>query len=378
MTEAQETVEPGSGDAKSHAYRCPNCNAEMVFDAAAQKLRCDHCGTVTDPPQLGPEGTRIQVYDIAAGVRAEQMGGMGRTASAIRCKECGATVEYEQGQTTTQCPFCGSSYVQPQEVSAKAIRPESLVPFRVDRAAAGGAFSKWIGGLWFRPSDLQQQAKVQQIDGVYVPFWAYNCDVYSRWTAQAGYYYYVTVTRTDSQGKTHSSRERRVRWVPASGSRRDRYQDLLVCASKGLPEDLVRKVQDFDTRELAPYNPAYLSGWKAEEYVVDLQQGWSTASQRVADQQYKRCDGDVPGDTHRGLSVDNAFSAVAWKHLLLPLWIAAYRYDKKVYRFLVNGQTGEVRGEAPVSVWKVLIAVLLGLVVVGGIVYAYMQSKKGG
>jgi hypothetical protein len=285
----------------------------------------------------------------------------------VRCKECGATVQFDQNATTTACPFCGSSYVAPQEVSAKSIRPESLVPFRVDRAAAGQSFSKWIGGLWFRPSDLKKRAKVQNIDGVYVPFWAYNADVSSRWTADAGYYYYVAVTKRDSQGKTHTEQERRIRWQPAWGQRQDSHRDVLICASKGLPPELVLKVQNFDCQQLAPYNPAYLSGWRAEEYVVNLQDGWGGAAQRIADEQYKRCDKDVPGDTHRNLSVNNAFANVTWRHILLPLWIAAYRYKEKVFRFLVNGQSGEVVGKAPWSAIKLIIlfTIIAALIAVG-------------
>jgi ribosomal protein S27E len=341
----------------------------MTYDAGAQKLRCDHCGSVQDVPQMGAEGTHIQVYDLASGVRAEQMGGMGRPALAVRCKECGASVQFEQGSTATACAFCGSSYVAPQEVSAKAIRPESLVPFRVDANAARSAFSTWLGKLWFRPSDLKKMADLQQIEGMYVPFWAYNSDVLSAWTAMAGYHYYVTVPKTDSQGKTRMVRERRTNWVPAWGNRQDRYDNVLVCASQGLPDDLVRKVQNFDCNQLAPYNPAYLSGWKAEEYVVDLQQGWGTASKRIADEQFKRCGRDVPGDTHRALSVNNTFRTVTWRHILLPLWIAAYRYKQKVYRFLVNGQTGEVVGKAPWSVVKILALVLVLLAVAGTITF---------
>ncbi len=357
--------EPDPIEHKSHGYRCGNCNAEVTFDAAAQKLRCGHCGSVQDVPAAGPEGSHVQSYDLAAGIRAEQTGGMGRAAAAVRCQECGACVEYEAGTTTTACAFCGSSYVLPQEAAARAIRPESLVPFRIDRAASGRAFSGWLHGLWFRPSDLKHRARLQQIDGVYVPFWSYDCDVVSRWTADAGYYYYVTVTYRDSSGRRMTRRERRIRWVPASGARQDRYAGILVCASGGLPADLVSRIQSFDTRALVPYNPAYLSGWKAEEYVVDLQQGWGVASGRVAEEQHRRCAGDVPGDTQRRLSVNNAFLAVAWRHLLLPVWIAAYRYRNKVYRFLVNGQTGEVVGKAPWSFWKILLFVLVLLAIAG-------------
>jgi ribosomal protein S27E len=119
----------------------------MTYDAAAQKLRCDHCGTLQEIPRLGPEGTHIQVYDLMSGIRADQASGMGRPAIAVRCQECGATVQFDANATTTACPFCGSSYVAPQQVSTNAIRPESLVPFRVDQAAAGQSFSRWIGGL---------------------------------------------------------------------------------------------------------------------------------------------------------------------------------------------------------------------------------------
>lgn len=353
----------------THAYRCPTCRAEMTYDAGAQKLRCDHCGTLQDVPAGGPQGSQIQAYDLMSGLRSEQLGGMGRPAIAVRCKECGATVQFDQNVTTTACPFCGSSYVAPQEVSAKSIRPESLVPFRVDRAAAGKAFSDWIGKLWFRPNDLKRRAKVQNIDGVYVPFWAYNSQVYSRWTAERGHYYYVTVTKRDSQGKTHTEQERRIRWEPAWGQRQDVYQNVLVCASKGLPPELVIKVQAFDCSQLTPYNPAFLSGWRAEEYVLGLQEGWGTASQRIADEQYRRCDHDIGGDTHRNLSVNNTFSNVTWRHILLPIWIAAYRYKEKVFRFLVNGQTGEVVGKAPWSVIKLLILFLVIAALIGVAVF---------
>ena len=89
----------------THAYRCPNCSAEMTYDAAAQKLSCSHCGAVQDVPQPGAQGSHIQAYDLMSGLRAEQTGGMGRPAMAVRCKECGATVQFEQNVTTTACPF---------------------------------------------------------------------------------------------------------------------------------------------------------------------------------------------------------------------------------------------------------------------------------
>lgn len=352
---------------KAAAYRCPNCNSEMIYDAAARGLRCDHCGTTREVPAEGPAASQIQAYDLMAGLRQEQLGGMGRPAKAVRCKECGATVQYEPNVTTAKCLFCDSSYVAPHESSTKAIRPESLIPFQIDKAAASKRFSEWIGRLWFRPSDLKQRAKLENLDGVYIPYWVYNAHVHSRWTADAGYYEYVTVTKRDSEGKERTVQERRIRWVPASGQREDDYRDLLVCASSGLPSRFVARIENFNCASLVPYNPGYLAGWRAEEYVIGLQEGWDRCSQRIAAEQYRRCAADVPGDTHRALSVNNSFSNVTWRHVLLPIWIAAYRYRQKAYRFVVNGQTGQLAGEAPWSWVKLTILFLVIAAVIAGL-----------
>src|SRR5262249_11676948 len=136
-----------------------------------------------------------------------------------------------------------------------------------------------------------------------------------------------------------------------------------VCASCGVPQDLARKLHTFDTSALVPYSPEYLAGFRAERYAVELGEGWAEAQKHVENEQEKRCSGDVPGDTQRALSVENTISNVTFKHVLLPLWIAAYRYRDQVHRFIVNGQTGEVEGTAPWSWWKIGLAVLVAITI---------------
>jgi hypothetical protein len=256
----------------------------------------------------------------------------------------------------------------PQDANRNVIRPESLVPFQIDRQAAQDKFGGWLRGLWFRPSDLKHKARVADMAGVYVPYWTFDARVDSDWTAQAGYYYYETetYTATGSDGKptTKTRQVRRTRWEPAWGRRADVFDDVLICASKGLPSDLAERLKTFDTRRLVPYEPGFLAGWRAEEYAVDLNTGWHQAVDRMEAAQRQRCAGDVPGDTHRFLHVTNRFSQQTFKHVLLPIWISAYRYDDKVFRFLVNGQTGEVTGKAPLSVLKIVlfIAVVAALI----------------
>lgn len=300
---------------------------------------------------------------IAEGM-ASAARGFGTPVKEIECQECGATVNVEPQSQTVTCPFCRSQKVLPREATANLIQPESVVPFKVDKAAANSAFGAWIGKLWFRPGDLKKMAQVQELGGVYVPFWTFDAQVYSNWTAEAGYHH--TETETDSEGNDREVTK--TRWQHASGSRNDFYDDTIVCASKGLPERLVDRFRSWSTGELVPYEPRYLAGWAAESYVIDLPDAWTLGQQRMESSQHSRCAGDVPGDTHRNLHVSNNFSAVTFKHVLLPIWIAAYRYGDKPYQFLVNGQTGEVVGLAPWSVWKITLFVLLIVAIIVAIV----------
>jgi len=286
------------------------------------------------------------------------------------CKSCGARVTYDGATTSERCVYCGDAAVLAQEANRNAIRPESLVPLDVDRALVQANFERWIRGLWFRPNDLKRTKRFDAA-GIYVPFWTYDCHAFSKWSAESGTYYYVTETYTATEnGKrvTKTRRVRKTRWRPAWGSRDDRYDDILVNASRGVPDDLVRELGDFDTSQLVAYRPEFLAGWRAEEYQVDLAEGWDAAREIVVATQRSRCSGDVPGDTQRNLHVRNRITDVRWKHVLLPLWSVQYRFRQKTYTVLVNGQTGRVVGDAPyswvkIALFSLMIAALVATIV---------------
>jgi len=343
-------------------YPCGECGAQTQYDAATQGLKCSYCGHQQAIPAQGGAMAPREI-PIAEGMRMAARG-LGTPVKEIGCDECGANVAVEPQAQTVSCPFCRSERVLPREAAGNQIRPESVVPFRIDKAAANSAFGEWIGGLWFRPSDLKAMAKVQELGGVYIPFWTFDAQVYSQWSAEAGYYY--KETEIDSEGNEREVT--RTRWEHAHGHRNDFFDDTVVCASRGLPESLVDRFQSWNTADLQPYEPRYLAGWTAESYAIDLPNAWTKGEQVMATTQQSRCGSDVPGDTHRYLQVQNTFSAVTFKHVLLPVWIAAYRYGDKPYQFLVNGQTGEVVGVAPWSVWKILLFVLTIAAIIAAIV----------
>jgi ribosomal protein S27E len=360
-----------TANAGASEFRCLECNGRMEFDAAQRLMVCIYC-SATRPVGTSDKEQSIVEYDLEHGLAKASARGYGVAVKTIACKQCGAVVSFGDSTTARDCDFCGSSQVLEQTESRNQLRPESVVPFQTDRKAASDKFSHWVGKLWFRPSNLKKLAKVSEMTGMYVPYWAFDADVHSDWTADAGHYYYVTETRTskDAQGNTVTREEqvRKVRWTPAWGARDDRYDDLLVCGSKGLAVAMTRKLEPFDTKHLKPYDPSFLAGWKAEEYSVELNDAWKHAVVRIEQSQKQKCSGDVPGDTQRFLDVTNRFAHEKFKHVLLPIWISAYRYQGKPFQFLVNGQTGEVTGKAPWSVFKIVAFILLIVAIIVGIV----------
>ncbi|MCP5023251.1 MAG: zinc ribbon domain-containing protein [bacterium] len=348
---------------------CDICGAAVFWKPGAQALACDHCGNSQEVERLDGQ---VLERTLAEGRRmvaqaAEQ--GLGTKNQALACRNCGARVLLVAHEISTHCAFCGSGQVLPEESMSRAIQPESVIPLKMPRAEVSEAFRSWLGGLWFRPSALKK-LKAFDARGIYVPAWTFDAQAASSWTAQAGYYYYVTKTytvRVNGRRQTRTKQVRKIRWKHAAGRRRDAFDDLQVMASRGIDRELALELGPFETRALVPYQADYLVGWQAEEYAVDLNAGWRLGAARMRNEQTNRCSGDVPGDTQRNLRVDTQLSGVHWKHVLLPIWSLTYEYGGKTYAVLVNGQSGQVAGKAPYSWVKILAAVALGAAIGGGV-----------
>ena len=361
----EETTSEPIEDSRDHGFPCENCGAAMSWDPVADALGCEYCGHVVTVPRA--EG---EVLERPLAAARDVARGLGLEVRVARCDGCGASVTYDGATTSERCVYCGEPTVLAQEANRNAIRPESLIPLDIGADQVRLSFQKWIRGLWFRPNALKKVARYDAV-GIYVPFWSFDCRVHSDWSADSGTYYYVSVPYTTTvNGKTvtRTRRERRVRWRPAWGARDDVYDDLLVLASPSLPADMVAQLDSYDTDALVPYRPEYLAGWRAEEYRIDLEQGWVRGRESVVEFQRQRCAGDVPGDTHRNLRVTNDISDVRWKHVLLPLWSLQYRFRKKTYTVLVHGQNGRIVGDAPYSWVKITLLVLALAAVALGVI----------
>jgi hypothetical protein len=189
--------------------------------------------------------------------------------------------------------------------------------------------------------------------------------VHADWQAESGTYYWESESYTDGNGRRQTRQVRKTRWWPSSGSIDHFFDDELVSASRGVHEKLLRKVEPFPTTtDLKPYQPGFLSGWVVEQYQIDLIAAAQHSRSAMEAKTEQLCASEVPGDTHRALRVQPHFSGQTFKHILVPVWLIAYDYGSRQFQIVINGYTGAIAGEHPLSWIKITLAILAALIVV--------------
>jgi predicted RNA-binding Zn-ribbon protein involved in translation (DUF1610 family) len=344
-------------------HHCPGCGAEAHWNAAKQALVCPYCGTVS-PAQLASDGSLVQEHDLALALRAipESQRGWDLDRTPVQCQSCKAISLFESTRVAQRCEFCGSPSVVPYTKTRNVIYPESLLPFTFTEAQVRESIRRWYASRWFAPNRLKKAALTDRVGGIYLPYWTFDAQVYARWTAEAGHYYYETRT-VYRNGRQETVREQRVRWVPAAGELTTAFDDELVAATQGIHSALLKAIEPFPTKTLRPYDRGYVSGWVVEQYQIDLVAAAERSRAEMDAKVRARCAEDVPGDTYRNLQVAATYSGQTFKHTLLPVWLLHYDYGRKAYQVVVNGATGAIAGEQPYSWIKIFFAVLALLIV---------------
>jgi hypothetical protein len=348
-------------------YNCPSCGAEATWNPAKQALVCNYCGTVAHT-QPGETGGDVLEQDLIATLQrlGSHERGWATERQSVRCQSCQAITVFDPSRAAQRCDFCGSASIIPVEEQARPIRPESLLQFVVSEVQVRETIRTWYGSRWFAPNKLGIRALTDTVHGVYVPYWTFDAHVSADWTAMSGDYYYETESYTDSQGRRQTRQVRKTRWYPSSGHLDHFFDDELIPATRGVSMDLLRKVEPFPTtKELKPYDAAYLTGWNVEQYQVDLIASAQHAREVMDGKTRSFCAQQVPGDTHRDLDVDAHYSRQTFKHILVPVWLLAYTYHGKNFQVVVNGYTGTIAGQYPKSWIKITLLVLVILIIVG-------------
>lgn len=363
-------------------FPCKACGAKLNWDPSERALKCPYCGHVE---KIDPANSNVREQDFQATLekQIEEKTTLPDRPEEIRCPSCGAIVLLEANVRTDQCPFCATHLENAKPEQARGqIVPHCVLPFGVSQKDAIKAFNDWIQSRWFAPNDLRQLANLGQLNGVYVPFWTYDSMTYTHYTGMRGDDYWVTVTYTDRDANgrsvTRTRQERRTRWTYVSGEVDHFFDDVLVCASKSLPTDLVTTLEPWDLKLLQDFRGEYLAGFRTERYTITLGEGFGVAQQIMDGEIRILCMHDIGGDHQRLNDVETQHVGVTFKHILLPIWLAVYRYRDTTYRILVNARTGEVVGTRPYSAWKIFFLILAIAAAIAVILLIYASSQNGG
>ena len=340
--------------------KCPNCGATVVFDPATGGMHCDYCGYTCELPKP-EEGHEICEMDFESALHTESFN-WGEQKKEVQCKQCGAVTIYDALETAAVCPFCGSTSVMPAATD-NTIAPGAVCPFAITKDQAGERFTKWLKGKLFTPKKAKQNARPDAFQGVYLPYWTYDAQTTSNFTGRAGYDKRVK----DKDGNMRTETD----WRYVSGVYQEFFDDVTVMASKRQADSGVRACEPFDFSKLVPYSPQVVAGFVAERYSIGLKDGWASAQKTIQ----SRLSSDISSYIRRHWNADRSdsvrfstlYSNITYKYLLVPTWISSFKYKDKVYQFAVNGQTGKVGGKAPVSAWRVILAILIGIGVIAGL-----------
>lgn len=361
-------------------FPCPSCGARLDFDPRQRGLACPYCGHTEKIDK--DSSAAVLERDYLKYLDQQETDGTpipGRETQT-RCTGCGAMVLLEEKVVTDRCPFCGTHLENKPVAVVGMIAPECILPFRKDLRDAREAFTEWLSSLWFAPSELTKVATLGQLTGVYVPYWTYDTMTYTFYDGERGDNYtdWVTETYRDQQGnmQTRQVAVTRVAWTSVSGEVQHFFDDVLVCGSKSLPQSLIDSIEPWELAKLDGFQPAYLSGFKTERYAVGLKEGFQVAKSLIASTIDQLVRQDIGGDHQRVHDQKTKHSAITFKHLLLPMWIAVYRYHDRTFQILVNGTSGKVAGKRPWSTMKIVRLVVLIVAAIALVAFLVTLFKK--
>jgi len=361
-------------DGQARVFPCESCGADLEFSIGQQKLKCPYCG-FEKKIELREDAKIVEQDYDAALERIEQQHEQGRSDETgnqeLHCESCGGTVMFTGTLTSTKCPWCEAPIQRENIHSATHRIPvDAVMPFLIEKDRAQLVLKEWIASRWFAPNEFRRRGIEGKFDGFYLPFWTFDALTFNAYVGQRGENYTVVV----GSGKNQRT-ETRTNWYPALGRFQRFFDDVLICASQGLPTDLINALEPWPMDRMVPFTQQVLAGLFARTYDVALDAGFeiSREEMRVALEQDVRQ--RIGGDCQQVDSIQTRHDAITFKHLLLPVWMLAYRYHDKTFRVFVNAATGEVQGERPYSWIKIT---LLVLVIAAAIAAIFAMRSSGG
>lgn len=345
-------------------YKCPCCGGAIAFDSALQKMKCPYCDTEFEMETLADYDKQLQdgqddqmEWETAAG--ADWQEGETDGLRSYVCKSCGGEIVADENTAATDCPFCGNPVVMMEQFAGER-KPDLVIPFQLDKKAAKEGLMKHLCGKRLLPKIFKDENHIDEVKGVYVPFWLFDTD------ADAQARYRATKVRTWSDSN-YNYTETKYFSVHRSGS--IGFADVPADGSSKMADDLMESIEPFDVTKAVDFQTAYLAGYLADKYDVSAEQSVNRANQRV-----KASTEQAFADTVKGYSsVTQEHCSIQLhggkaKYALYPVWILHTSWNGEDYIFAMNGQTGKFVGDLPVDKaaarkWTLGLSVLMSVLV---------------
>lgn len=359
-------------------FKCPNCGATTAYSPRAASVTCANCGSIytLQSENVGRQAAEFEftldAVKHAQTATPQQLRGWGVTRRDLRCENCGATVSVAPTELATTCPFCGSNRVAARTAAPDAFRPRVLIPFQIEREACVQLARAWLARGWFYPSDLVHAARGAQFTGIYLPFWTFSARVHSAWRAQVGR---EKREQYFDMGEMKFKTRTRLEWNWEQGKISLPFNDELQSGTRRIDASLLKRLTPYHLHALVTYDPGFLAGWRAQSYEIGLNEAWDAARGNMREIARAACLEQIDSRHIRNFSMNAAFDDEAWRFILLPAYLATYRFAGKTHQIAINGQTGQVAGEKPVAWLKVWLAV--GALTLPGILLASAAALLG-
>lgn len=327
--------------------KCPSCGGTLAFEPSTGRLACSFCGievmlqTAPADPEKGYSLFDLQ-NNSGRRLKTEEV--------KIVCSTCGGSFLTGSNAISGLCPYCGSNSIAVSGDATGTLEPSGIIPFKVGKDEAQDIFRQWINGRRFSPEDIARDSQITDLTGVYVPYWVFDCDIYSPYEGKFG----IFGKGEDSYTKYHIS----------AGTCRMDVRDLTFVASDRLENDPFWKaVSTFDMSAILKYDPDRLAGFWSESYTVDGTAAWQKACGKIYDRLRKQIKTLEKADVIANIDMQPQASNISAKYILAPVWITSFDYHGTLYRVLINGQTGNIVGKWPKSYKKLVpLFILIGAI----------------
>lgn len=326
-------------------YKCPCCGGAIEFDSASQQMKCPYCDTVFDVETLKSYDAELKKEKHEEVQWSRPEGNEWQTSETdgmlvYTCTSCGGEIIADQNTAATSCPFCGNPVIMSRQFAGD-LRPDYVIPFKLDKAAAKAAFAQHLKGKRLLPKLFKEQNHIEEIKGIYVPFWLFDADV------QADLRYRATRIRTWRDSR-YNYTETSYFSVTRAGD--VQFSRVPVDGSSKMADDLMESLEPFDFSQAVDFQTAYLAGYLADRYDVSANDCVSRANSRIRRSTEEVFSSTVKGfatvvPEGGGVQVQNGTT----KYALYPVWLLTTVWKGKPYLFAMNGQTGKLVGDLPVD-----------------------------